>query len=116
MTPWKFLARTRQAMERIRYADKLERRCSELIAENGHLRFELSLHDDSQNSPPLADLATMATAMVKYEKLARTRVTNLKAAIGRLLGVMNSQWCGADEQAMLRTARAIVEDEVDGVG
>lgn len=99
------------AAERERYAAKLEQRCAELLTENTLLQRELA--HVNETDPPNRALAAKHEKLMKSAKL---RVTNLKSTIDRLLSIMNSQWCGADEQATLRTARAIVEDELDGIG
>lgn len=97
--------------QRKEYVGKLEQRCEELTLEVATLRRELA-GVDAQGDV----LDPTGGLELEIRKLAMARVVNLKSAIAKLLLVMESQWCGADEQATLRTARAIMENELDGIG
>ncbi len=82
-----------------RRLDDLEVRCRQLHDENE------ALHADLER---LGDLDT-----VREELRSRNaRITDLKAALSSVLILLGKQWAGAEEQAIMRTALAVLENDL----
>lgn len=95
-----------------------------LLEENVRLRREL--HEAHQRLAAYAEEDAQEFAngtgdgAFIHRKIAMTRVENLKALAAKLLGTltveMASGWSSSESQMLVRTGRAIIKDEVDGLG
>lgn len=56
-------------------------------------------------------LVTENTELRQRNALLNTRIDSLESALGRVLNMFAKQWSGKDEQAVMRSCRAILEDQ-----
>lgn len=74
---------------RARYRD-LEARCLALYEENAELREKVAMDADPMRA---------------------TRIATLEAALERMIKLVAKQYSGEDEQAVIRSARAVLNDK-----